>query len=114
MMSFATDGSLTFVRGDDLRIPLTFKSGGVVTNLTGYTFAAQIRSKPNGYIMVEFAADLTNAATGVVVLTAPAAITQAIRLEEAWWDVQQTNPSGKISTVIGPAQVVVIKDITLV
>lgn len=114
MLSFSSDGSLQFVRGDDLRIPLTFKSGGVATDLTGYSFAAQIRSKPNGYIMVAFDVDLSNAATGQVVLTAPHTTTQAIRLETAWWDLQQTNPSGKIDTIIGPAEVDIQKDVTIV
>ena len=113
MATISKDGSLTFVRGDDVVIPLTFKAAGMPVNLTGYTFSAQIRTKPNAYVVLSLSFDLTNAATGIVIASASNALTKDIRVEEAFWDVQQIGPSGIVKTVIGPAAVTIIKDVTI-
>ena len=113
MLKFNTDGSFEFVRGDNLRIPMAFTSASVATNLTGYAFKAQIREKPNTGVLVEFVVELTNLAGGLVAFTADDSVTKLIRVEEAFWDVQWTTPSGFVETIVGPAQVTIIKDITL-
>ncbi len=109
----STDGSLTGTRGDTAHIVILMKSGGTPADLTGCTVKAQVRSAPNGYIVFSFTPDLTHLSTGYIYLDATAAVTAAVKVTEAYWDVQLTYPNGTVSTIIGPAAVLIDKDITL-
>lgn len=117
-----TDGSISFIRGDTIRFPMVYTEddGTTAVDLTGYEIAAQIRSKPNGYIVLDFEIlqedptdgtdyDLTE---GAFLVYAARTATELIRLEEAFWDLQLTSPGGLVQTLIGPAAVEIIKDIT--
>lgn len=113
MLQFQKNGVISFIRGDDIRIPMTLSSGGVPTNLTGYSFRAQIRTKPNGYVVLDFDVDTSDLATGTIVLGADHSVTELIRATEGFWDLEMTYPDGTVNTIIGPAKVTIIKDVSL-
>lgn len=78
-------------RGDTVSVTCTFRDANdVAINLTGRTFAAQIKDTIGGTLIASFTIDTTNAATGVLVLTIPAATTSAWTWQTARWDLQET------------------------
>jgi len=90
------------VRGDDYTMSLTFYSDAAKTspmNLSGSTFAAQLRTSPDDTAHVDFSIDTTNAATGVLLLSLTHTQTAALGRLYAW-DLQQTDGSGKVTTLI--------------
>ena len=85
-------------RGDTVGVPLTIQEGGVPANLTGRTFAAQIRRAKAASTAVTVEVDTTGAAAGELVLRLAAATTAA--LSGAYtWDLQQTQ-GGTVRTII--------------
>lgn len=110
---FDDDLNLTFVRGDDIefRLELTHQNGSPM-DLSNWSFLAQCRSKPGGYILFSFDIDTTLSADGVVRFYVPHTTTETIRLEAGVWDIQTTDATGFRRT-IGPADVTIIKDVSL-
>jgi hypothetical protein len=92
--------NVTAVRGDAVTIPVTIQENGVAINLTGRTFAAQVRRSNDAEIVVELLIDTTNAATGQLVLSTTAVITAAM-LGEYVWDLQQTIGSATRTLLAG-------------
>ncbi|MGL5936369.1 MAG: hypothetical protein ACRCZI_12210 [Cetobacterium sp.] len=81
------------VRGDTLTLTLTFRVQATQApiDLTGRTFAAQVRDREGSSTLIaSFSIDTTNAATGVLVLSIPAATTATWAWTHAVWDLQQT------------------------
>lgn len=80
--------------GDTLTVTTTVKNGGTPVNITGRTYAAQIRAEPkSSTILATFTCSITNAAGGVVVATLPASVTAALSVTRAHWDLQETTPA---------------------
>ena len=113
-------GNLKGVRGDSGQV--IFRKGTqadknapfVPTDLTGVTVKAQVRSKPNGYVVFEFVPDYSQAADGYIILNVDADVTELIKVTEAVWDVQLTWPSGTVQTLFGGTRdVEIVKDTTL-
>jgi hypothetical protein len=105
--------NLKLYSGDGVRFRLiaTDKNNAAV-NLTG-TITAQIRKERGGSFAAsaEFMIDLTNAATGVAVLSLTGAQTQALARKENFsgvWDVQWTASDSEPRTLCqGKVEVVV-------
>lgn len=80
--------------GDTVTVTTTVKLNGVPVDITGRTYAAQIRTRPQSTtILATFVCAITNAAGGVVVATLPASITAALSPTRAVWDLQETTPA---------------------
>jgi hypothetical protein len=85
-------------RGDTVGIPLTIQEGGVAADLTGRTYAAQVRRSKASTSSVAVTVDTAGAATGELILRLTAAVTAA--LSGAYqWDLQQTQ-GGTVRTII--------------
>lgn len=115
MLEIGSDGELTFVRGDDIAFELELYDETNVTpiNLTGCSVRSQIRAKPNGYLMLEFDVEIIDPPNGKIRFTTGHDETRLLRLTEAFWDVELTDSGGHVDTILEPAGVVIVKDITL-
>lgn len=92
--------------GETVTITLRIKESGVPIDVSTRTYAAQVRQMPKSTtILATFSVDMTNAATGVVVLTLSAATTAALDVTHAVWDVKETN-AGVVSRVHGGQAVI--------
>lgn len=80
--------------GDTTTVTVTVKNAGTPVNITGRTYAAQIRKTPgSSTILATFTCAITNAAGGVMVATLPASVTSALSVARAAWDLQEITPS---------------------
>lgn len=72
------------------------------TNLTGYTFKAQIReaTAKASVKIADFVIDTTDVATGIIVLTLTDTITGAITQSAGYWDLILTDPTGLVQTYL--------------
>lgn len=85
-------------RGDTDGIPILIQEGGVPADLSGRTYAAQIRRSPNSSIFVEITVDTTGAADGELVLRLDPEVTETLT-GEYQWDLQQTM-GGTVRTLL--------------
>lgn len=85
-------------RGDTVAVPLTIQEGGVAANLTGRTYAAQLRKSKTSPTSVAVTVDTTGAASGQLVLRMAAADT-AVLTGDYQWDLQQTI-GGSVRTIL--------------
>lgn len=86
---------LAIYRGDDYAHKLTFTDNAeppVSLNLSDYTFKAQIRDRSeNGKVIyATFTIDISQAASGIIVLHLDAAST---RIPSGYWDLEATKDS---------------------
>jgi hypothetical protein len=85
-------------RGDTVAVPLTIREGGVPADLTGRTFAAQIRKSKGAATSTALTVDTTGAADGQLVLRLDA--TAAAALSGTYvWDLEQTQ-GGTVRTIL--------------
>lgn len=91
---------MKFQRGDTVGYPLGIKEGDPpeLADLTGRTFAAQLRRSPNSSSAVDVEVDLAEAADGVVILRLEPSVTQTL-VGEYKWDLQQTQ-GGTVRTIL--------------
>ena len=111
---------LAVYAGDYWSRTFTFTATGTGTALDmSGTHVAQIRRTAQGELVAAFTVDTTDAAGGVVTLTLPPAVSQAVAAadpsparELAYvWDWQITRPSGETATVLrGP--LTLVRDVT--
>jgi hypothetical protein len=76
-------------RGDTDGIPIVIQEGGVAADLTGRTYAAQIRRTKNSAVAIDVTVDTAGAATGELVLRLEPEITETLT-GEYQWDLEQT------------------------
>lgn len=76
-------------RGDTDGIPIVIQEGGVPADLSGRTYAAQLRASPNATAAVDVTVDTTDAADGTLVLRLEPAVTEGLSGTYAW-DLEQT------------------------
>ena len=70
--------------------PFTHKTNNVVTNITGYTFAGQIRTVDN-VLAATFTITTVNASQGTFSIALSAASTASLTVGEVYvWDLEQT------------------------
>lgn len=97
------DGNLNMniKRGDGYPHELDFVTADGVTpiNVSGRTYAAQIRATKLATAYTAFAIDMTNAATGKIVLSLTAVQTRALP-DYAVWDLQETVGSADPVTLL--------------
>lgn len=90
---------LDWTRGDDYAHVISFTDGTDPLDLTDYAFAAQVRSSPASIDAVAtFTVDLEEL-DGTVTISLTRAVT-AVMLGSYWWDLQQTDPDAKVTTVL--------------
>lgn len=86
--------------GDTTTVTVTVKNAGTPVNITGRTYAAQIRKTPGSTsILATLTCTITNAAGGVVVATLPASVSTALTPQRASWDLQEITPSSPENVV---------------
>lgn len=76
-------------RGDAVAFPLTIKEGGVAVDITGRTYQAQIRRRPNAALAAEVTVTATDAVHGVLAVVLDEDRSQALSGIYSW-DFQQT------------------------
>lgn len=100
---------IEITRGDDKAITVrrfTDATKTATQNLTGRAYIAQIKVKPDDTTPVAaFTVDVTNAATGVLVLRLAHAATAALQSGVYHWDLQETS-SGVVSTLLAGIAIV--------
>lgn len=87
---------LDIYQGDVFTLSLDFD-----VDLTGYTLEAQIRHDPDDTTPAEtLTVTVTDAANGLVQLSLTAVETAALLPQRYWWDLQWTDPSGDVRTIL--------------
>ena len=99
------------VRGDDFADVVTIKEGdpSMPADVSARTYAAQVRSTPDGEVVASMAVDMSSAASGEVGYSVADTLT-ALMSGQYVWDFQQTT-SGVIRTLMSGA-FTVEKDVT--
>lgn len=100
------------MRGDTEVFNITLSdSAGTPINLTGDTFASQIRyNRDDVTIAASFTCVITDAPNGVVQLTLGAVASAALNDGVAYWDLQRTS-GANVSTVLS-GKCTVLADVT--
>lgn len=106
---------LSIVRGDDFRVIITLSTDGDPFDLTGYTPLAQIRPSTSvaAPLTAEFDATVETPATdGIITLELDHDTTAALTTNGVW-DMQITDGSGWVTTVVS-GTVTIVPDVTRV
>ena len=99
---------LLMVVGDTKTVNLTIQDGsGVPINITGRTYAAQVRATVDSTsTLCSFTCSITSASAGTVNCSISASITGALNVGDAIWSLRETN-SAVVSTLLeGPVKIV--------
>jgi hypothetical protein len=98
--------------GDTETISVAIKdSTGAPVNITGRTYAAQIRTTTDAATaLATFSCSITNAAAGTLAATLSATTTAALTAGLAVWDLQETNGT-TVTTLLG-GSVTISQDVT--
>jgi hypothetical protein len=84
----------------------TYKINGIVTNITGYTFAGQIRTAA-GTLAATFTCTITNAAQGQFSIALTAAAINGLLVDTVYsWDLEVTHNSMTFELMRGIVTVV--------
>jgi hypothetical protein len=81
--------NVLMTRGDTAAPPIQIQEGGVAADLTGRTFAAQIRRSVSSTTAIDIDVDTTEAADGILILRVGEEVTETLRGIYVW-DLQQT------------------------
>lgn len=95
--------------GEDYRLTLSLKdSGGTAMNLTGYSYAAQLRATQatTGTLYANYSASVTSAVGGTVAVSLSKAQTSNLAGKTGYWDLKQTDSGGKATYVLAGKAVV--------
>lgn len=103
---------IKIMRGDTEVINVTIVNpDSTPVNLTGDTFASQIRyNRDDNTIAASFSCVVTNPTGGIVTLTLSAAASSALNDGLAYWDLQRTS-GGSVSTIVA-GKCTVLADVT--
>jgi hypothetical protein len=85
-------------RGDTDGIPIIIQEGGVAADLTGRTYAAQLRRAPSSTAVVDVTVDTTEAADGILILRLEPDVTETLT-GIYHWDLEQT-VGGTVRTLL--------------
>lgn len=104
---------LSIVRGDTTILTFTITDGTNPINLTGYTFAMQLRTTPDAVGSVAFTCTVTDAANGVMTATLSSTNSATLTADESYYyDVQMTDPSSNKTTIVSGITQPIIADVT--
>lgn len=103
---------IKITRGDTEVVNLTIlDSNGAPVNVTGDTFASQIRYTANATtVAAAFTTSIVNGAAGQIRLTLSNTASAALNDGIAYWDVQRTS-GGAVSTIVS-GKCTVLADVT--
>jgi hypothetical protein len=97
--------------GDTETITLTLQSSGTAVNITGRTYAAQIRdTAASTAVIATMTCTVTSGTGGSVQCTLAATTTAALTAGQAVYDIQETNSTVKTTLLQGPCYIV--QDVT--
>lgn len=98
--------------GDTETISVAIKdSAGAAVDITGRTYAAQIREQAESTTaLANFSCTITSAVAGTLAATLSATTTAALTPGLAVWDLQETN--GSVVTTLLAGQVTIVQDVT--
>ena len=85
-------------RGDTDGIPIIIQEGGVAADLTGRTYAAQLRRSAAAATAIDVTVDTTEAANGILILRLEPAVTETLT-GIYQWDLEQT-VGGTVRTLL--------------
>lgn len=85
----------TIQRRSTVPLGITFKSGGVVTDITGYTFASQVWDKARTHKYADFSVTYTDRSQGKVDFELTPAQTETFTPDELVYDVKYKQPNNK-------------------
>ena len=112
-MATPAEHDLVVYSGDTFTRTLTFTdSNGDAIDLSGQTVAMKIRASTDGAELADWASswDTTNAATGVLVLTAAATLTDDLAGGVYVYDLELTNGSTVTTYMVGA--LTIVQDVT--
>lgn len=103
---------ITIRTGDTETISVAIQDdAGAPVNITGRTYAAQIRSTTDATsIIATFSCSIVSGAGGTLAATLSATTTAAIEPGLGVWDLQETNGSTVTTLLAGP--VTIVQDVT--
>lgn len=105
-MSSPAQYPLTIRIGDTESVNLTLTDSAGAINITGRTYAAQIRAAiDDTTALAAFTCTIANAAAGLVTCTLPASTTGALSPATGVWDLHETNGSVVTTLLAGPVQI---------
>jgi len=112
-MTQAATQDLTITRGDTETVIATMTDGTTPINITGRTYAAQLRSSPDTTtIGATMTCTLTTPVSGVVTAVLSATDSALLTPGYYYWDLQETvTATGVVSTVLA-GLVTVLADVT--
>lgn len=99
--------------GDTETISVAIKdSTGAAVNITGRTYAAQIRTTTDAATaLATFSCSIVSGAAGTLTATLSATTTAALTAGLAVWDLQETRDSTIVTTLLG-GSVTIVQDVT--
>lgn len=111
-MSSPANYLLTLRTGDTETVSVTLQdSAGAPINITGRTYAAQVRATADAASpLATFTCTITNAAAGTFACTLSATQTAALTPGGGVWDLAETNGSTVTTLLAGSVQIV--QDVT--
>lgn len=101
--------NLTLVQGDDVAETFTFRDDtGTAIDITGYTFAAQMRPYPSSSsVTATFTVAISGAGSGgTVTMTLARAVTATISAGRYHWDLEWTDTANRKRTLLAGVAVV--------
>jgi hypothetical protein len=104
---------LTIYQGDDFRLRILFSASGAPVDMSGHSFAAQVRAGPVDANpdppLASFTCTLSDPVGGELVLELPHSATAALGATAKAWDLQSTDPAGKVTTYVSGAVAVTLE-----
>lgn len=104
---------LSIVRGDTTILTFTITDGTNPINITGFTFAMQLRTTPDAVTSIAFTCAVTDGPNGI--MTATLSSTNSANLvsdTSYYYDVQMTDLSSNKTTIISGITQPIIADVT--
>lgn len=98
---------LSIIAGDTKTVSLTLKdASGTPINVTGRTYAAQLRSTVEATsTLATFTCSIVSAPAGTVNCTLPAATTTGLAAGDAIWSLRETNGTVVTTLLEGPVRI---------
>jgi len=106
-MSNPANYPLTLRIGDTETVSVTLQSStGTPINITGRTYAAQVRTTADASsALATFSCSVTNGTAGQLACTLTATQTAALTTGVAVWDLQETNGATVTTLLYGPVRI---------
>jgi hypothetical protein len=116
-VAFQTQTLAPFARGDDWTVKFVIKDkNGLPIDVTGYTFWMTLKADPDAQDPGDAQRSITpvdqDAAAGIIYITFSAAMTEQLVPANYYYDLQQIDLSGNVTTLL-LGRVRVVRDITL-